>query len=261
MNNPVSFRLGFSSLKSIVAQDASTSRRAAEKSSTPQKAEFASLLKSIGQPPKTPLLPPTSSYSKTAPIVTYPERLSLSSPVYDSLQRDRVKVKSLPQESPKNEAVRTIISSAYETHPTRNFMSLRLVESLVKFESSFSPTAISSDGHYSKGLFQLLDGTALDRLEDRRMPASSYKPFDAESNTLLGLDHLKYLHNNLENLVPPEDLNHFILAAYNSGLGRVQRAIAKNSSSGEDKPSYNSIESLLPKSTAQYVRNIINDSQ
>lgn len=261
MNNPVSFRLGFSSLKSIVAEDSSTIRGAAEKSSTPQKVEFASLLKSNLEHPKTLLLPPTSSSSKTAPIIKNPERLRLSSPVYDALQRDTVRIRSFPQESQKNEAVRKIISSAYEKHPTSNFLSLRLVESLVKFESSFSPTAVSSDGHYSKGLFQLLDGTALDRLEDRQMPATSYKPFDAENNTLLGLDHLKYLHTHLENLVPPGDLNRFILAAYNSGLGRVQRVIAKTSPSGEDKPSYNSIESLLPKSTAQYVKNIINDSQ
>ena len=67
--------------------------------------------------------------------------------------------------------------------------------SVVKAESSFNSTAISNDGHSSKGLFQLLDSTGKFLLAKTEDPDRKYDPFNPDLNMELGTNYLKYLRS------------------------------------------------------------------
>ncbi|MCT7655293.1 LysM peptidoglycan-binding domain-containing protein [Oceanimonas sp. NS1] len=107
-------------------------------------------------------------------------------------------------------------------------------------ESTFNPKAYSH-GH-AAGLWQMLQGTGknfglhYDSWYDGR--------YDIMASTRAALDYLEYLHNFFDG-----NWTH-ALAAYNSGEGRVQRAIRANRRQG--KPTdYWSLS--LPKETQNYV--------
>lgn len=140
--------------------------------------------------------------------------------------------------------------------------------SIIAAESSFNVNAISSDGHASKGLMQLLDSTGLDILQ-RLGLQQDYNPFDPKQNVKLGLGYLRYLHDIFgKTTTLPNDLNTYAaansssleklaVAAFNAGEGRVAAAQARAKSDGRDPSEYDQIQSYLPESTQEYVRRVL----
>jgi hypothetical protein len=160
--------------------------------------------------------------------------------------------------------VRTIL----EKHPLSKKVPLDLSMAIIKAESNFQSGAISKDGHFSKGLFQLLDETGNERLQEV-MPGMDYLPFNPAMNITLGLEHLSYLKElftkdsnlgkgKLKTLaVAPESLTSVIAAAFNAGQGRVARAQALVNATGGDPRDYTSLKPYLPKTTIEYVSRVL----
>ncbi len=135
-------------------------------------------------------------------------------------------------------------------------------------ESSFNPKAVSSDGHASKGLFQLLDSTGK-HLHSKLAVGGKYDPFNASMNTEIGVNYLRHLHEIFSN---PTDLAHSLsthpaansssleklaVAAFNAGEGRVASAQSRAKRAGIDPAEYSNVEPYLPDSTKEYVRRVI----
>ncbi len=145
----------------------------------------------------------------------------------------------------------------------------KLSMAVVKAESSFNSTAISKDGHASKGLFQLLDTTGkflLSRTEDSER---KYDPFDPDLNMELGTNYLKYLHDifssstELPNKLKTrkaadgESLERLAVAAFNAGEGRVASAQGRSERAGKDPSYYEQVAPFLPRSTREYVTRVV----
>jgi soluble lytic murein transglycosylase-like protein len=140
---------------------------------------------------------------------------------------------------------------------------------VARAESSLRPNAVSSDGHHSKGIFQLLDHTGKSMMEKLDVEGS-YKPFDPKLNAHLGVGYLRRLHNlfskesnlgfNIKTfpVKSAEDLEKVSVAAFNAGEGRVARAQKKALAAGKDPGSYDAIEPYLPASTRSYVERVGN---
>lgn len=141
--------------------------------------------------------------------------------------------------------------------------------SVVKAESSFNSTAISNDGHSSKGLFQLLDSTGKFLLAKTEDPDRKYDPFNPDLNMELGTNYLKYLHdifrsstslpNNLKTHQAADDasLEKFAVAAFNAGEGRVASAQGRSQRAGKDPSHYDHVAPFLPRSTREYVTRVL----
>lgn len=139
---------------------------------------------------------------------------------------------------------------------------------VVERESSFNPKAVSSDGHQSKGLFQLLDRTGQDLLKRLGMERE-YNPFDPEQNVYLGVGYLRHLHDifSKETTLPNKtttvvaannsSLEKLAVAAFNAGEGRVASAQQRALQAGKDASQYEHIEDYLPESTQQYVSRVL----
>ena len=144
-----------------------------------------------------------------------------------------------------------------------------LAMSVVKAESSFNTRAVSSDGHASKGLFQLLDTTGKTLLARSEDTDRSYDPFDPHLNMELGTSYLKYLHsifstptdlpNNLKThkAADEESLEKFAVAAFNAGEGRVASAQGRSERAGKDPSFYEQVAPFLPRSTREYVTRVL----
>jgi hypothetical protein len=143
-----------------------------------------------------------------------------------------------------------------------------LALSVAKSESSFNPNAVSSDGHASKGLFQLLDSTGK-HLHSKLDVNDKYDPFNPTLNTKLGVNYLRYLHdifsketslpNNLKTS-PAEnsiDLEKFAVAAFNAGEGRVASAQSRAAKSGANPSKFDEVNQFLPSTTQEYVARVI----
>lgn len=143
---------------------------------------------------------------------------------------------------------------------------------VVSIESAFNPRALSTDGHFSKGLFQLLDSTAetiikRDGLED------SYSPYEATQNVDLGVRYLRYLHDlftketTLSNgmKVHPTanstDLEKLAVAAFNAGEGRVAASQSAAIKAGEDPSVFANVLRYLPESTQEYVSKVMQEKK
>jgi soluble lytic murein transglycosylase-like protein len=135
---------------------------------------------------------------------------------------------------------------------------------IIQTESSFRPRAISSDGHASKGLFQLLDSTGKE-LASTHFPDREYDPFDPQLNVELGMRHLKHLFDVFkedtkltDSLVTSGAANSssrekLAVAAFNAGEGRVAWAQMQAAKQGLDASSFENIKEYLPASTRTYV--------
>lgn len=139
---------------------------------------------------------------------------------------------------------------------------------VAKTESSFNPAAISSDGHASKGLFQLLDSTGK-QLHSKLEMTNRYDPFNPTQNTKLGVEYLRYLHEifstqtdlpNALSTVPAANsssLEKLAVAAFNAGEGRVASAQARAKRAGMDPAEYQNVAPYLPDTTQQYVQRVL----
>jgi Transglycosylase SLT domain len=140
---------------------------------------------------------------------------------------------------------------------------------VIATESAFDPKAISKDGHFTKGLFQLKDTTGQQYLDDQPGQNEEYDPFDPQLNIELGIGHLRYLHDIfskevvLSNNVPTApaanstSLEKLAVAAFNAGEGRVASAQYRAKRHGADPTQYDAIAPYLPESTRNYVAKVL----
>lgn len=172
--------------------------------------------------------------------------------------------KSLPLPTPTVQ-LEEIIATASRFYGIEPNLSL----AIAKTESSLNPKAISSDGFYSKGLFQLLDETGKYMADQVGMP-DKYDPYDPAQNSYLGISYLKRLHQlfgedtKLAGSVTtfaantPLDLEKLSIAAFNAGEGNVARAQLQAKSIGRDPGNFDAVEPFLPASTRSYVKKVRN---
>jgi soluble lytic murein transglycosylase-like protein len=148
-----------------------------------------------------------------------------------------------------------------------------LAAAVVKTESGFNARAVSSDGHASKGLFQLLDSTGKDLLSRGDQAQRAYDPFDPDLNIELGTSYLKYLHDifqsstslpNDRRTKPAADetsLEKLAVAAFNAGEGRVASAQHRAERAGKDPAHYDNVAPFLPASTREYVSRVLSSKK
>ncbi|NFD78037.1 lytic transglycosylase domain-containing protein [Clostridium botulinum] len=123
------------------------------------------------------------------------------------------------------------IDSAVEKASKKYGVDKDLLMAVIKQESDFNPSCVSSAG--AKGLMQLMPGTASE--------LGVTNPFDIEQNIDGGTKYLKkmlQMHGNVKELA---------LAAYNAGPGTLQWRGVKNVSD----------INKLPSETRNYVKNIM----
>ncbi|NDF13035.1 MAG: hypothetical protein EB060_09520 [Proteobacteria bacterium] len=102
-----------------------------------------------------------------------------------------------------------------------------LVDAVVMQESSGRANAVGPNTKYgtAKGLMQLLDSTGKE-MHAKLGLKGKYDPFDAEQNRLIGTAYLDELVGRYDNNVP------LGLAAYNWGMGNLERAFDKLGAKG-----------------------------
>ncbi len=185
------------------------------------------------------------------PTIVRAERRRIPSP-YEGL--------SLESRSAEVKKLSSAFGYKYGVDPT-------LATAVAEVESGFNPTAISKDGHESKGLFQLLDTTGKDLLAKTKL-SEAYEPYNPEQNAELGISYLRYLHdifNQESNLTPnrstipaadSSSLEKLAVAAFNAGEGRVAQAQKRAAAQGLDGGAYANVEPYLPESTQEYVMKV-----
>jgi len=120
-----------------------------------------------------------------------------------------------------------------------------LAYSIIRAESSFSPTVLSPVG--AVGLMQLMPTTAKSLTKEKSKAISAFQLTSPDLNIRLGLRHLKNLlvrYNG--NLV-------LAVAAYNSGATPVDRWLKKSSASRNDE----FIENIPYPETREYVKKVL----
>lgn len=161
-----------------------------------------------------------------------------------------------------------IISQIIKEEGKKQGIDPALALAVAKVESSMNPMAVSSDGHYSKGLFQLLDSTGKELMANFAN-YEKYTPYDAKQNTSLGVNYLRELHqtfsdtNKLGNnsmtsgAIDADSLEKFAVAAFNAGQGRVALAQEKAYKAGKDPRIFDNVFEYLPNITKNYVQRVI----
>jgi soluble lytic murein transglycosylase-like protein len=144
-----------------------------------------------------------------------------------------------------------------------------LAMSVVKAESGFNVRAVSEDGHYSKGLFQLLDSTGKTLLSRTDGGTENYDPFNPDLNIQLGTSYLRYLHDifrtstqlpnarTTKSAADEKSLEQLAVAAFNAGEGRVAAAQHRSEQAGKDPAHYDNVAPFLPRSTREYVARVV----
>lgn len=121
-----------------------------------------------------------------------------------------------------------------------------LILAIIRVESNFKEDSVSLS--QAKGLMQLMDSTA-DELATKLNMDEDYDIFNADTNIELGTTYmsnlLTYYNNNL----------YLALAAYNAGIGNVNKWIEK----GTIKKDGSDIENIPFKETRNYVRKVLRD--
>lgn len=130
-------------------------------------------------------------------------------------------------------------SKAYDLDPL-------LILAVIREESGFSPTAVSSSG--ARGLMQLLPSTARWIAEEKLgIPYREEDLFDPEYNIRLGS---WYLHHLLDQFGEREA---WAVAAYNGGPGNLQRWTAGAAPTPADLPAF-----LRSIETREYLTKVLN---
>jgi soluble lytic murein transglycosylase-like protein len=234
------------------------------------------------QPPRSPAELPLARMNLTSPALKPPtlERLaapeiepalapepdiSLNPPSIIDVRRIKSaeKLNSLPKEE-RVSAVADMVARAGAKHGVDPALSIAVIAA----ESGFDAAAISQDGHSSKGLMQLLDGTGLQLLK-RAGLETKYDPFNPEQNVDLGVGYLRHLHDTFSTpttLAPDvatrsaansASLEKLAVAAFNAGEGRVAAAQGRTEKAGGDPASYGDVAVYLPKTTQEYVDRVL----
>lgn len=123
----------------------------------------------------------------------------------------------------------------------------RFVAAIIQKESNFTPNAQSPYG--AKGLMQLVSGTG------KRFGATNL--FDPVQNVDAGVQYLNYLRNFWQSKIQdPAELNHFVLASYNSGLGHIidARKLAEKYNANPNVWNDNVAAYLLKKAEPTYYK-------
>lgn len=167
------------------------------------------------------------------------------------------------QKSMGKDQIKEIIKTAGKFHGVDPHLGLAIAE----VESAFDPSAISLDGHESKGVFQLLDSTAMD-MKNLSGINEPYDPYDPSMNSFLGVSYLRRLLNIFSEdsqlnsstktiaAKTSQDLEKIAVAAYNTGEGNVAKAQARAQSLGKDPSTFSAVEPHLPEITKDYVRKV-----
>jgi hypothetical protein len=209
----------------------------------------------------SPLDVKISSLQEETPKVTESEIVPVPSPV-KMISAKRVESPKLPTTvSYETGKIQNMIAKTSEEQGIPAHLGLAVATA----ESSLNPYAISRDGFHSKGLFQLLDSTAADMMDQFNIEKSSYNPYDPQLNSQLGLAYLKKLHNIFatettvgKNLTShpassAANLEKLAVAAFNAGEGTVVKAQQEAQRRGKDPSNYLSVEPHLPAITRTYV--------
>lgn len=254
--------------------------------SEPQKASVnIESLKLEIEKPKTAEFAPSSYASIPPPSFIKPQDLIKEQPLVPQLKEtpklessiapeiisaqrisnEEAKELSSKPMSVKIRQVAKLVTEAGERHGVDPALSMAVVSA----ESSFNPTAVSSDGFESKGLFQLLDSTGKTLLERADEPTEGYDPFDPDKNVDLGVGYLRYLHDVFNKPTPlgrnlttvpaasSAQLEKFAVAAFNAGEGRVAYAQSQAQRRGKDPSNFENVNPYLPEITRNYVQKVL----
>jgi hypothetical protein len=201
-------------------------------------------------PTPVPAAPPSTGSVKTPTLVSV-KRIELAEGTLDPLAARRAEITTQLQQA----------GERFGVDPT-------LAAAVVQAESSFNPRAVSSDGHASKGLFQLLDSTGKDLLARTEAHDRRYDPFDPQLNIELGTSYLRYLHDIFRadttltqehrtvGATDPASVERLAVAAFNAGEGRVASAQQRAEKAGKDPSIYDHVAQYLPASTRSYVARV-----
>lgn len=188
-------------------------------------------------------------------------------------QVKRIEMAGEPPSAPFPLIGQTEIRQKLQVAGQRFGIDASLAAAVVKTESGFNARAISSDGHASKGLFQLLDSTGKDLLTRGEGMGRNYDPFDPDLNIELGTSYLRYLHDIFKTptalsqdrrTVPAADdasLEKLAVAAFNAGEGRVASAQHRAKRAGKDPAQYEHVAPFLPPSTREYVMRVLTNKK
>ena len=145
---------------------------------------------------------------------------NMTSPAYKASTKRYFEISKATPHSPilsLREGKISHYDALFKTYARRIDWDWRLLASLAYTESNFDTTAVSWAG--AKGLMQLMPSTA------RAMGIPPGKEQDAEESIKAAVKYIAITTRSLTQ-VPPKERVHFVLAAYNSGLGHVQDAMA-----------------------------------
>ena len=122
----------------------------------------------------------------------------------------------------------------------------RLLASLAYTESNFDTTAVSWAG--AKGLMQLMPRTA------RVMGIPKGKESNPEESIKAACKYIALTEKSFQEISDPDEKNKFVLAAYKSGLGHIQDAMALAEKYGKDPHIWtdNVEKYILLKSNEEY---------
>lgn len=134
-----------------------------------------------------------------------------------------------------------------EKYSTQYGVDENLVYSIIKNESKFNCNAVSTSE--AKGLMQIMDDTVKDIANGiDEIKYDDIDIFDPETNIHLGINYLSELLEKYDNVS-------LAVAAYNAGIGNVDKWIKK----GVLKRDGSNVENIPFKETNLYVRKVLRD--
>ncbi|NLL05986.1 MAG: lytic transglycosylase domain-containing protein [Clostridiaceae bacterium] len=127
-----------------------------------------------------------------------------------------------------------------------------LVFSVIKAESNFDPKATSHRN--ARGLMQIIDNTGIWAAEKIGIEGFSVESlYDPEVNIRIGCWYLRSLRNEIYQY-NGEMNNDLVLAAYNGGIGNVQKWLKNSQYSSSGK----ALDKIPFKETENYVKRVNN---